>query len=483
MKRIGPDRAWLVGLAAGLIGVAGCTDKPTEFDLGIPSDGPYSVTVQRIFNQSCNASGCHGSVNPQAGLELTSWERLMAGSTFGEVVIAFRPGDSHLIDHLTGEAEPQMPLSLDPLPESQIDTIRRWVAAGARFDDGRLPYAESRNKIYVTDQGSDQISIIDADAMVVTRIMDVGTSPNLEFPHNIHVDQQERYYYVTLIGSAKLLQFDAETDSLRLSVTVGQSPANPVASPDGSTVYVTNWTGEGFGGEPTLHILDAETLIEKTQLRLRFPEPFGTKPHGLCITQNGRTVYTTHEEGSSVFKIDIGEDPKDVQLTPIALGGTGLQPLQIILDAQERYAYVTCFGSGEVRVIDTQLIPPAVVDVINIGGKPWLEALTPDGTRIYVGNWGKHAVDVIDTATRTLLTSITNDDRPAPVFARPHGVAITDDGRHVYVSNENTSGTLPPHHGGEGGNGSITIIDTATNLVVKSLEVERDPTGVAFLSR
>jgi hypothetical protein len=72
---------------------------------------------------------------------MTSWERLVAGSAFGEALIPFRPEESHLITHLTGEATPRMPLSLDPLPEGEINLIRQWIAEGACNDYGVVPYS------------------------------------------------------------------------------------------------------------------------------------------------------------------------------------------------------------------------------------------------------------------------------------------------------------------------------------------------------
>ena len=61
----------------------------------------------------------------------------------------------------------------------------------------------------------------------------------------------------------------------------------------------------------------------------------------------------------------------------------------------EEHLFVTCNGSGEVRVID--LATDEVIRVIPILGKPWLLDMTDDGEKIYVGNWGKDGVDVIDT--------------------------------------------------------------------------------------
>ncbi len=472
------QRISLYLVTAGAVLAGGCTDKPTDPGDGGPGDGTYSSTVQRIFNRSCALSGCHGAGTPAAGLELTSWEDLFRGSEHGEVVVAFRPEESHLVDHLTGAAEPQMPYGRDPLPAEEIDLIRDWIAAGARNDLGAVPFADSRQKIFVTNQGSDQVTVLDAEALVTSRIIDVGVLPDADYPHNVFADPQGEHYYLSLINSARILKFDARTDSLLGIAEVGESPANPVTSPDGKTLYVTNWRPDN----PTLHVLDATTLEERYMLR--FPLALGASPHGLCVNADGSTLYTTHEQAGSVFKILLGETAQDAELRFIPLDGRDtqlLQPLQVVLDADERYAYVTCLNSGQVQVIDTDL--EQVVNVIEIGGNPWLAALTPDGSRVYVANWGKNAVDVIDTGTRSLVMTIDNSmaGDHGPVFARPHGVAMSHDGRFAFVSNENTNGEYPPHHGGEtSGNGNLVVIELATNHVMKTIELEVDPTGVAF---
>uniref|UniRef100_UPI000A96E89D YncE family protein n=1 Tax=Rhodococcus marinonascens TaxID=38311 RepID=UPI000A96E89D len=55
-------------------------------------------------------------------------------------------------------------------------------------------------------------------------------------------------------------------------------------------------------------------------------------------------------------------------------------------------------------------------------------AVTPDGTRAYVTNVGDGTVSVIDTATNTVVETV-------PVGAAPQGVAITPDGSRAYVAN------------------------------------------------
>lgn len=180
-----------------------------------------------------------------------------------------------------------------------------------------------------------------------------------------------------------------------------------------------------------------------------------------------------------VFRIELGETAQEAILTPISLGdpALALRPLQVLLDQDERHLFVTCNGSGEVRVID--LATDELLRVIPITGKPWLLDMTDDGEHIYVGNWGKDGVDVIDTDALTFET-MTNATAGGQFFARPHGVAITD--RYAFVSNENTNGQIPQHHPTQGGgdDGAVTVIDLQTREVRKLLSVEVDPTGVAF---
>ena len=366
-----------------------------------------------------------------------------------------------------------------PLPRSEIELIRTWVVAGARNDAGKPPFADSRHKIYATNQGSDKVSVIDADAMVVSRIIDVDATAAIDSPHNVHIDRQGRFGYVTLINSGLLVQFDAATDSVVATAPAGRSPAHPITSPDGGTVYVTNWDQL----QPSLRVLDTATMTEK--FVIYFPPSLGGQPHGIAITGSGRTIYTANTYGQSIFKIEIGESADDTRLTYIPLGDPGqrLDPLQVMLDGDESHVFVTCNFSGEVRVVDTAL--DQMVEVIPIGGRVASQGRSPDGREIYVANWERNGIDVVDTREMRVVASLRNDGLATPVFAHPHAAAFSGDGRYVFVTNENTNGAYPQHHPTEGGgrNGNVAVIDAATRQVVKVLEVEVFPTGIAFLGR
>ncbi|AKJ10800.1 hypothetical protein ABB07_12480, partial [Streptomyces incarnatus] len=64
------------------------------------------------------------------------------------------------------------------------------------------------------------------------------------------------------------------------------------------------------------------------------------------------------------------------------------------------------------------------------------QAWAAPGPNAYVTNYGDNSVSMIDTATNSIVGS------PIPVGANPFDVAITPDGKHAYVTNQNASGTV-----------------------------------------
>ncbi len=86
----------------------------------------FANDVMPIFENSC--IGCHGGDQTRAGLDLKTYDSLMAGSVNGAVVVPGDPGESWLVK-LT--AEGKMPKRGDKLTPEQVQLISDWVAAGA----------------------------------------------------------------------------------------------------------------------------------------------------------------------------------------------------------------------------------------------------------------------------------------------------------------------------------------------------------------
>jgi amicyanin len=79
--------------------------------------------------------------------------------------------------------------------------------------------------------------------------------------------------------------------------------------------------------------------------------------------------------------------------------------------------------------------------------------------KAYIGNFADNTVSVLDTAAGKIVATI-------PVAQGPHGMAISSDGRTVFVAGDGSS--------------SLSVIDTAADRVVKTIEVGKSPNGLAL---
>jgi YVTN family beta-propeller protein len=464
----------LAGLAlAGCSGVGGGLTDPAG---GVG----FGARIQPIFERSCLV-GCHSSAVRDAGLDLSSWDALIEGSENGEIVIPFHPTRSFLIDHLTGAATPRMPLSRDPLPQSDVDAITRWIGEGARSDEGAVPYETSTRKLYVANQGSDEVSVIDLDALVVFRIVKVGPGPNLGNAHNIWADAPTRRWYVTLIQAGIVEQYDAATDEMIARVRVGGAPANGVMSPDGSRLYVTDFQrlGSRIGA---VRVIDAATMTVVDSIAV------GGQPHGIALSPDGTRLYTTNYYTDDISVVDLTQsEPVEVARIPIAddvdpLSPEKYQPNEVIVSPDGGTLYVALFKKAELRVLDVE--EGTVRAVVPTGGTGFLEALSPSAGEVYVADWGLpggggvgRSVTVVSTANLSAPAAILRHD----AMSRPHGVAFSPDGKYAFVTNENQDGSGSQHHGSGGPKGNLLVIDTSTRRVVKILVLGPVSAGIAVL--
>src|ERR1700745_3899690 len=66
------------------------------------------------------------------GLVMESYESLMKGGAHGPVVVPGKGMESRIILMLEGRLQPRMPFNGVPLSAGEIETIRRWIDAGAK---------------------------------------------------------------------------------------------------------------------------------------------------------------------------------------------------------------------------------------------------------------------------------------------------------------------------------------------------------------
>jgi hypothetical protein len=116
-----------VGSGTGTISSANVTDVSVTCADDPPPPPPppavsYADDVQPYFNSNC--TGCHGGSNPQKGVDLTSYQQVMAGGDGGAIVIPGDPDASVLVQQLEDRHRNQI--------AADIAQIRTWIQEGAQ---------------------------------------------------------------------------------------------------------------------------------------------------------------------------------------------------------------------------------------------------------------------------------------------------------------------------------------------------------------
>jgi len=99
--------------------------------------GPVYEDVAPIFEANCTM--CHNGPKAPKGLQLTSYENVMKGSSRGAVVLPGKAAESEIVKRIRGISTPRMPLSGPPwLEETEMQLIEKWIEAGAQMGAPRV---------------------------------------------------------------------------------------------------------------------------------------------------------------------------------------------------------------------------------------------------------------------------------------------------------------------------------------------------------
>jgi WD40 repeat protein len=104
------------------------------------TDVSYFRDIRPVIQRQCQ--GCHQPGIKSSNLDLTTYQGLKTGGKRG-------PAAAVLVQYLTGEMKPQMPLGQPPLSAAEIETFRAWITAGAADDTPAEAAGEDKPIIYL----------------------------------------------------------------------------------------------------------------------------------------------------------------------------------------------------------------------------------------------------------------------------------------------------------------------------------------------
>ncbi len=113
---------------------AGDDEEPKPAQENTPTKIDFARDIQPIFAEHCTA--CHGSKVEEGSFRLDLKSHFFRGGDSGKLVVPGKSGESLLLARVAGDDEgDRMPLDADPLNESQIALLRKWIDQGAVWPD------------------------------------------------------------------------------------------------------------------------------------------------------------------------------------------------------------------------------------------------------------------------------------------------------------------------------------------------------------
>ena len=299
-------------------------------------------------------------------------------------------------------------------------------------------------RAYVTDSTGDTVTVIDTAASppaVIGSPITVGTHPLL-----IAVTPDGSTLYVTNFGgnSVSVVDVRPATPKIVTTIPVDHTPAGIAVSPDGTRAYVTYGT--------TFAVIDATAKPPA----IVTSATVGTGE--IAISPDGTTAYVAQFGAGTVTSIDLTTTPPTVSTSPVSVGS---EPIGIAISPDSSRLYVVNANgtaSGTVSVLDATVTPPAVIRTITLGTiGPSEIAVARDGNTVYTGG---NAFNVVDVAVNPPTVSAVT------VGSGPEGIAVTPDGAAIYVANLVGK--------------SVSVVDAATNAVTQTITVPGEPYGIAI---
>jgi YVTN family beta-propeller protein len=239
----------------------------------------------------------------------------------------------------------------------------------------------------------------------------------------------------------------------RVTRTIGTSfQARGLAlTPDGRTLYV----GSQAGGTVAAIDLDTTFTTDLASGELHF---------GVAISPDGRWVLAPSHYSRSMTAIDATERrvARQVPVDPLGAGAFNL-PHYTVVSPDSKYAYLPFQGRMLARVtLGTWVVEyfPLAIDAHQHG-----LAISPDGRRLYVVNVTQHdSLSEIDT-------SDFREVRRIPVGASHERVILSPDGTTAFLSGGYTLG----------GHDNLTVIDLAQGQVMTIPSGGVRPVGLALI--
>ena len=283
--------------------------------------------------------------------------------------------------------------------------------------------------------------------------------------------------YVSNEKSGDVTVIDGANLSVLGTISVGKRPRGIHSSPDGKTVYVA-LSGTPVKAPPQLDAkgnpvfekkkgkdddddddagadksADGVGIIDVASRKLTGKIKAGSDPEEFDLSKDGKQIYISNEDVKTASIVNIAAN-KVEHIIPV-----GLEPEGVTTTPDGKHFYVTCEAGGDIYVIDTK--SAAVSAHFKIEGRPRSVGFLASAPVAFIPSESAGQLNIIDSANVKVLKTIT-----LPEGSRPMQARISSDDKKLYVSN--------------GRAGNILVFDTKTYELLNTIKVGPRPWGMGL---
>lgn len=289
--------------------------------------------------------------------------------------------------------------------------------------------------LYVTNTGSDTITVINRENDYVVGTIGVGRDPM-----GIVSSPSGDMIYVANSGSNSISVIETSHHVVidTVPVNFGISPRELAISPDGSRLYVSNYHSNNI------------SIIDTTSKSFLGQLPVGNNPMGITVNKSGTRIYVANSSSNSISVGDpfimevlrtvrMGSKPTDLLILRdrLFIANEGANTVYQVSISSFRVEKEISAGYGSHKLAmgmsetlfssninsnDVSVIPVStniVIQRIAVENKPQEMIVDRNRRKLYVANSGSNTVSVIDLVRQKLILSI-------PVGTAPYGLALVE---------------------------------------------------------
>ena len=322
-----------------------------------------------------------------------------------------------------------------------------------RLDDKPfiLTVNSANGDIYLSNRGTDTLSVINGKINKIDRRISVGNEPT-----DIEVDPDRNILYVTHPSDGTISVINLRNSKQIDIIDTHVSPFFMALNSKDSKLYVSNFKHNTVSvinldfqqnGHSVINLEEKNYFIKNISV--------GTAPSDIEFNSELNLVYVINSKDNSVSVIN-GTTNQEVEKIMV-----GHYPASIEVNPDSNKIYVTNFGDKTVSVINGTTNEE--VEKIIVGKNPAGIEVDPDNNKVYVTNSGDNTISVINGSSDMVVATLN-------VGKKPSNVGINFKQNILYVSN--SEGFI-----------NLRVIDIKDNLstyILSEIPTEIHPSGISI---